>query len=131
MDIKGIVRNVNPFGTKAAEAKASEISEAAKAGSKTDANNDREGNGQAATSGEEDRRKPTPEEIADAVKYLEALPGIKDNQLQVRLVTNDDVSVVFIEDRFGKIVRRIPETELRQLTSNREKKSGHLLNRAL
>ncbi len=33
--------------------------------------------------------------------------------------------------RYADAVRRIPEADLRALTTNREKKSGHLLNRAL
>jgi uncharacterized FlaG/YvyC family protein len=126
MDIKGIARNLLPFTmTKAA-------SEAVGTRHKTDANNDREGDGQAAASGEEQkRRRMTAEELEDAVKYLEGLAGVKDNHLKIRLETKDDVTVVYVEDRDGKVVRRIPESELRSLTANRERKSGHLINRAL
>lgn len=126
MDIKGIVRNLTPFtATKAA-------SETANTRQKTDANNDREGNGQAAANGEEQkRRRMTAEEFEEAVKYLESLAGVKDNNLKVRLETRDDVTVVYVEDRDGKVVRRIPESELWTLTSNRERKSGHLINRAM
>lgn len=123
MDIKGIARNILPFGpVKTHETNSSR--------SKTDANNDREGNGQAAGE-EQNRRKLSPEEIADAVKYLEGLPGVKENNLSIRLSDTNGICVVFIEDRDGKIVRRIPESELGSLTSNRQKKSGHLLNKAL
>ena len=123
MDIKGLARNLIPFSpAKANEAKSTRT--------KTDANNDREGNGQ--SSGEGQKRKTlSPEEISDAVKYLEGLSGVKDNNLTVRLSSADGVTVVFIEDRDGKIVRRIPEAELGALTANRQKKSGHLLNKAL
>ena len=124
MDIKGIARNLIPFGA----AKATK--ESANARSKTDANNDREGNGQA--SGEEHRRKKmTQEEIVEAVKYLEGLAGIKENNLRVRLDQTDGVTVVYVEDRDGKVVRRIPETDLASMTGNRQKKSGNLLNKAL
>ena len=124
MDIKGLARNLIPFGAvKAAQ-------EAKNARSKTDANNDREGNGQAADE-EHKRRKLTPEEISEAVKYLEGLAGVKDNQLFVRLSQEDERVVVFVEDREGKVVRRIPENELALLTSNRQMKNGHLLNKAL
>ncbi len=123
MDIKGIIRNVIPMGA----AKSDE----AKAKSKTDADNDREGNGQEGSGGEHQRRKLTPEELKDAVKYLEDLPGIKDHNLTVKLESSNDVIIVYVQDRDGRIVRRIPESELSLLTSNREKKSGHLLNRAL
>ena len=123
MDIKGLARNLIPFSpAKANEAKSTRT--------KTDANNDREGNGQ--SSGEEHKRKVlTPEELTEAVKYLEGLAGVKDNNLTVRVASADGVMVVYIEDRDGKVVRRIPEAELGALTANRQKKSGHLLNKAL
>ena len=122
MDIKGVFRQVIPFPT----AKTEE----AKAKAKLDAGNDKEGNGQSA--GEEQKRRHlSPEEIQEAVQYLEGLPGVKENNLTIRKETKDGITVVYIEDRTGKIVRRIPESELAALTSNRDKKSGHLLNRAM
>jgi len=125
MDIKGIARNLFPL----ASAKAA--TETATTRHKSDADNDREGNGQAANGEEQKRRRLTPEELDEAVRYLEGLAGVKDHQLKVRLETKDDMTVVYIEDRDGKVVRRIPESELRALTSNRERKSGHLINRAM
>ncbi len=123
MDIKGIARNLGPLAP-------AKTPEAVSTRTKTDANNDREGNGQA-TGEEQKRRRLTSEEIDEAVKYLEGLAGIKDNNLRVRLESKDDVNVVYVEDADGKVVRRIPETELAALTANRDRKSGHLLNRAL
>jgi uncharacterized FlaG/YvyC family protein len=124
MDIKGVARNLIPLvSVRAAQ-------EAKAARSKTDANNDRDGNGQA--SGEEQRKtKLSPEELTDAIKYLEELPGVKENNLTVRADLSSGTAVVYVQDRDGKVVRRIAESELWQLTSNRQKKSGHLLNRAL
>ncbi len=122
MDIKGIVRNILPFGiTKPTEAKAT---------STTDADNDREGNGQAAGE-EKKRRQLTADELQEAVKYLESLPGVKENNLTVHLEQKNDISVVYVQDREGKVVRRIPESELTSLLSNRQKKSGNLLNKAM
>jgi uncharacterized FlaG/YvyC family protein len=132
MDIKGIVRQVIPFTTKAQQ---SEM--AAKARSLTDASGDREGNGQSAQSGSEEKKRDyTPEEIQDVVKYLESLSGVKDNGLTVRTASADGVTVILIEDRTGKTVRRIPEVEFGTLLANRAKgpttkTTGNLLNRAL
>lgn len=127
MDIKGIVRQVIPFTPKAAAESRETIT--AEARSKTDASGDREGNGQAA--GEErKKRRYTNDEIQDVVKFLEALPGAKDNGLTVRVADKDDVTVIYIEDRLGKTVRRIPESEFGSLLANRQKKSGNLLNKA-
>lgn len=122
MDIKGVFRQVIPFST----AKTEE----AKAKSKLDADNDKEGNGQSAGE-EQKRRQLSPEQLEEAIQYLEGLPGVKDNNLTVRKETKDGITIVYVEDRSGKIVRRIPESELAALTANREKKSGHLLNRAM
>jgi uncharacterized FlaG/YvyC family protein len=131
MDIKGIVRQVIPFTTKAQQ---SEM--AAKARSTTDASSDREGNGQQGQSEEQKKREYTPEEIQEVLKYLESLSGVKDNGLTVRLASADGVTAIFIEDRTGKTVRRIPEIEFGTLLANRSqgaatKKTGNLLNRAL
>lgn len=123
MNIKGLVGNVIPFPVKKAEE--------AKAKTALDADNEKEGNGQSSGGGDHRRRNLTPEEIAIAVKHLENLEGVKNNGLTVRLESNDGVTVVYVEDRDGKIVRRIPESELSLLTSNREKKTGSLLNKAL
>lgn len=125
MDIKNIARNIIPF---VSTVKSTDESKSAHA--KTNADNDREGNGQAAGE-EQKRRKLSQEEIDDAVKYLEDLPGVKDHNLCVRLEQADGVTVVHIEDSHGKLIRRIPENELAALTSNRQKRSGHLLNKAL
>jgi uncharacterized FlaG/YvyC family protein len=122
MDIKGVFKNVIPFVGKAEEVKTRQ---------KTDADNDREGNGQAANGEEQKRRPLTPEEIQEAVSYLENLPGVKDNGLTVRLESKDGTTIVYIEDRAGKTVRRIPESELGLLTGSRQKKTGHLLNKAM
>lgn len=123
MNIKGLVSNVIPFPVKK--------NEEAKAKSALDTDNEKEGNGQSSNGGDQRRRNLTPEEITEAVKHLENLAGVKDHGLRIRQETNDGVVVVYIEDRDGKIVRRIPESELSLLTTDRDKKSGHLLNRAL
>lgn len=123
MDIKSIIRNVIPFG-------ASAVKDPARTRAKTDADNDREGNGQA--SGEERKRhKPTPEEVQEALRFLEGLSGIKENGLTVRTECKEDCVVVYVEDRDGKVVRRIPEQDLIGLASNPERKSGHLINKAM
>jgi uncharacterized FlaG/YvyC family protein len=124
MNIKGLVSNVIPFPVKK--------NDEAKAKSALDTDNEKDGNGQSSTGGDQRRRNLTPEEIIEAVKHLENLQGVKDNGLKVRQETNDGITVVYVEDRDGKVVRRIPESELSLLTGgNRERKSGQLLNKAL
>jgi uncharacterized FlaG/YvyC family protein len=123
MDIKGIARNIIPLSTVTKK-------DDAKAKSKLDTDNEKEGNGQAEGENQK-RRQLTPEQVQDAIQYLENLPGVKENNLSIRLVAENGITVVFIEDRDGKVVRRIPEAELYALTHNRAKPSGHLLNKAM
>ena len=123
MNIKGLASNVIPFPVKK--------NEEAKAKSALDTDNEKEGNGQSTGGDDKRRRNLTPEEITEAVKHLENLPGVKDHGLKIRQEMKDGVTVVSIEDRDGKLVRRIPESELSLLTTDSDKKSGHLLNRAL
>jgi uncharacterized FlaG/YvyC family protein len=124
MDVKNVIRTVIPFTVKKKED--------AKATTALNADNERDANGQQQQSeGEKPRRNLSPEEITEAVKYLADLPGVKDHGLSVRVETKEGVTVVYVEDPTGKVVRRIPESELSLLTATREKKSGHLLNRAM
>ena len=124
MNIKGLVGNVIPFPTV-------KKNEEAKAKSALNADNEKDGNGQSPGNGDQRRRNLSPEEITEAVKQIEELKGVKDNGLKVRQESNDGITVVYIEDRFGKVVRRIPESELSLLTGDPDRKSGHLLNKAL
>jgi len=123
MNIKGLVSNVIPFQQRKPEE--------AKAKTALDADNEKEGNGQSSNGGDQRRRNLSPEEITEAVKHLENLDGVKNNGLKVRQETNDGITVVYVEDRDGKVVRRIPESELSLLTGGKERKSGNLLNKAL
>lgn len=122
MNIKGLFNNVIPFTKKTAEPKTQ---------SAFDADNDKEGNGQSSEGGDQRRRSLSPEEIAEAIKHLESLSGIKENGLTVRAESKDGITVVYVEDRDGKVVRRIPESDLSLLTGSKERKTGSLLNRAL
>jgi uncharacterized FlaG/YvyC family protein len=124
MNIKGLIGNVIPIRPQKAEE--------AKAKTAFDADNEKEGNGQSSSGGDQrPRRNLTPEEIAEAVKNLENLEGVKNNGLRIRAETHDGVTVVYVEDRDGKVVRRIPESELSLLGASQQKQTGRLLNKAL
>lgn len=121
MDIKGVVRQFTPNTAKVKPADKPPT---------TVETSDRDANGQTPNQGDERNRHLTSEQIAEAVKYLESLDGVKEHGLKVRMETKNDVTVVFIEDRDGKIVRRIPASELSLLNRDATKKSGQLLNKA-
>ncbi len=122
MDIKGL-RSVLPFNV--------QNTKNVRERTKTDSATDREGNGQAQSEQQQARRNLSEDELQEAMKYLESLPGVKENGLTVRLAQSEGVPVVYIEDRDGKVVRRIPEAELSMLNKNKQKKSGNLLNKAM
>ena len=125
-----MVRTVLPIGLTGTKA-ANETRARVKTGDTTD----REGNGQQSQGqgdGERKRRNLTPAEIDEAKKILEALPGMKDSSLSVRVMRNEEgLPSLVIVDSLGKTVRRIPESEITSITANRSQTSGHLLNKAL
>ena len=123
MDIKSVLRNSWPFNVQAP----SKVAKQARTGEASD----RDGNGQSQQQEQKPKRNLTPEELKEAVAYLEALEGVKLNNLKIRLATNEGVTLVYIEDQQGKLIRRIPESELSLLTTNRQKKSGNLINKAM
>lgn len=91
--------------------------------------------GQGGAGGEQppQQHRFTDSELDEALKLLKELPGIKENNLSFRVEKNDARVVVFVEDSHGKIVRRIPDTELWQLLVNKRKDPvrGNLLNKAM
>lgn len=131
MDIKHIVRTVIPFANSSAQ-ETKEAKEAASSRLTTEDTAEREGNGQSASDDQKKRRNLTQEELDEAVQYLASLPGLKDNNLTVRLERNaEGIPSILVMDGTGRVVRRIPESEISTLSANKEKKSGHLLNRAM
>jgi uncharacterized FlaG/YvyC family protein len=122
MTIKGLVSNILP----------SEVRQKLNVQKKEHAESsaDREPQKESGDSSPE-KKKMTNEEILAAMEHLRQLPGIKDNNLQVRVSEKDGIHVVYIEDIKGQVVRRIPESELALLTKDKDKKKGHILDRAM
>lgn len=127
MDVKGLVRSLVPF-TQTAEAVAN------RRRTETGSASDRDANGRQEQAEEEKKRNLSPEEIQDAIKHLESLPGVKDNNLRIELVDQDNIKTVYIKDADDKVVRRFAETDLHAILKNKasaeQKKSGQLLNKS-
>lgn len=121
MDIKSVIRQIVPLTGKA---------QAPDKPTTTVETSDRDANGQSPNHGDERNRHLTKEQIEEAVKFLENLDGVKNNGLKIRVETSNEVTVVYIEDRDGKVVRRIPSAELSLLNRDQNRKSGQLLNKA-
>lgn len=130
MDVKNVFRSILPIASNPiTETKRRELVQG-----ETKASADRDpGSAPEQQQDETPRRNLSEEEIQEAIKILEALPGVKDNGLRIRLEKNDGIPVVYVEDRLGKVVRRIPETELSLIKSRSQdnKSTGNLLNRAM
>ncbi len=120
MNIKSIANNLIPLEIK-------KISRDAKA----EASSDRDANGKREDPPKrEPRRNLSQEELDAAVSFLKELKGVKDHNLTVRLVRQNGVPMALVEDATGKVVRRLPETELSLLDPS-EKSKGNLLDKSL
>ena len=94
-----------------------------------DSSADRDPNSQD-ESGQKPHHKMTEEELNHALDFLKALKGVRDNNLRVRVDQHDGVVVVYVEDLNGKVIRRIPETDLWLLTRDKESAKGHIFDKA-
>lgn len=130
MDIKGLVRSIVPFTPNANTAQAVAAKKRAEASGAAD----RDADGRQREAEEQPQRHLTPEEIQEAIRFLEGLPGVKDNHLNVRLEERDGIRVVYVRDATDKIVRRLTEADLHALLKTRvdaqPRTSGNLLNKS-
>ena len=69
------------------------------------------------------------EEMELALATLRELEGVKANSLEVELVAKEASRIVLIKDLNGKVIRRIPEAELWPLIQDKERPTGHILDK--
>lgn len=127
MNVKGFnVNNMIPFDGRAKSADKKEKI-------RSEASRDRDADGRR-HGGDEQKQEspPTPEQIENAVSYLENHPGVKDNQLKIKKVERDGKILLLIEDQLGKVVRRIPQTQIHFLSQSKDDDSskGRLYDKA-
>ncbi|HRK07039.1 MAG TPA: hypothetical protein PLZ57_04665 [Pseudobdellovibrionaceae bacterium] len=145
MDVRAAVRSLiptTPTLTSASETRARDAVQ-----TETHKAEDRDGNGQSADQGDQRRRQLSPEEIAESMKILEAMPGVKEAGLSFELVFQGAgvggethtfkepgeglIPIVIVRDRDGRVVRRISEADLSLVKAQAVRKTGGLLNRAM
>lgn len=81
---------------------------------------------------EPEQHRFTDQELEEALKFLKANPGIKNNNLFLKVERNQNRITVFVQDPTGKIIRRISDTELWAMVKKNDQTSrGTLLNKAL
>lgn len=103
----------------------------AEGSSRTVGTTDRDGDGRGNQKESELKRHLTEAELEEAVKILSESPGLKSNNLSVRVEQKEDCRVIFIEDPDGKIVRRLSESQLWLATRDKDRAVGKILDKAM
>ena len=98
---------------------------------RTQASTDRDANGQREQAEPEIKRHLSDEEFNDAIKVLEATPGLKANNLSVKVEMKDDCRVILIVDPTGQVVRRLSENQLWSATRDKDRQTGNFLDKAM
>lgn len=92
---------------------------------------DRDANGQREQAEAEIKRHLNQQEFDDALKALGEMPGLKANNLTLKVESQEDCRVVLIVDPHGKIVRRLSEAQLWAATRDKDRQTGKLLDKAM
>lgn len=79
---------------------------------------------------EPDKNPLSEEETRQAMEYLENLPGLKTNGLNIEVEVSGDLKVFLIKDHTGQIARRIVEWEMRTLINDNDKKTGQIFDKS-
>jgi len=99
---------------------------------RSEASNERDADGRRQRGDQESEEELTEEIVLQAIEYLESHPGVKDNHLTVRRIAANNQVVLVIEDHLGKVVRRIPQSQIHFLAQSKDSDSskGQLYHRA-
>jgi hypothetical protein len=92
---------------------------------------DRDADGRRQQQEPEQKRHLNPQEFDDALKVLEAFPGLKANNLRIKVEVKDDCRVILILDPLGKVVRRLSEQQLWSATRDKDRQTGAILDKAM
>jgi hypothetical protein len=92
---------------------------------------DRDADGRRDQPEEEQKRHLTQQEFDDALKALEGLPGLKANNLSIKVEAKPDSRVVLIVDSTGKVVQRLSEQRLWASTRDKDRQTGKILDKAM
>ena len=92
---------------------------------------DRDADGKREQAQPELKRHLSQQEFDEAVKALEEFPGLKANNLEIKVEIHEDHRVLLIVDPQGKVVRRLSESQLWLATRDRDKQTGRILDKAM
>ena len=123
MDIKSALNQIVPLNLRAKDQVQRTI--------KSDSTTDRDANGQQAFGERQEHREPmTEEQLQKVLEHLKTLPVVKDHNLTVELAEQEGKKFVLLKEPNGKLIRRIPESELWSLQIMQEDKKGQILNKS-
>ncbi len=82
--------------------------------------------------GSEEHENLSEDEFEEVLKLIQEHQGVVKNGLKVELesIESTGQKMAVIKDGYGKVVKRIPEVQLRTFLKEKERKTGHLLNTA-
>jgi len=98
---------------------------------RSEATADRDADGRHGQAEPELKRHLKPDEFEEALKALGENPGIKSNNLTIKVETHDDCRVILIVDPTGQIVRRLSENQLWLATRDKDRQTGKFLDKAM
>lgn len=100
-------------------------------GLRSQGSTDRDANGQQQQKEPEQKRHLNQQEFDDALKALAAHPGLKANNLSIKVEQDGDHRVIYIIDPEGGIVRRLSESQLWLATRDKDRQTGKILDKAM
>lgn len=92
---------------------------------------DRDADGRRQQAEPELKRHLKQEEFDEALKALSEHPGLKSNNLSVKVETKEDCRVILVIDGAGNVVRRLSENQLWLATRDKDRQTGKILDRAM
>jgi uncharacterized FlaG/YvyC family protein len=101
------------------------------ANARTQGATDRDADGRQQQAEQDAKRHLNDQELAEAIKAIEESPGLKSNNLTVKVDTNDDCRVIYIVDVKGEIVRRLSEAQLWAASRDKDRATGKILDKAM
>lgn len=92
---------------------------------------DRDGNGRREQPEAEIKRHLDQQEFDDAIKTLGETPGLKSNNLTIKVELEGDHRVILIVAPDGAVVRRLSEAQLWAATRDKDRQTGKFLDKAM
>jgi len=92
---------------------------------------DRDADGRRDRGAAPEKQRLNDQEFDDALKALGETPGLKANNLTIKVDTEGEARIVFILAPDGMIVRRLTEAQLWAATRDKDRATGNMLNKKM